>query len=565
MPGGGRRPQPVLDLAIATGQTEPRMAAGIDYDFVVIGSGFGGSVSALRLAEKGYRVGVLEMGKRWGVEDFARTNWNVRKYLWLPRLGCHGIQQITLLRDVLVFHGAGVGGGSLVYANTLLAPPDEAFRDERWPGGEDWKAKLAPHYEMARFMLGATESTKTFVADDLLRQVVDEETGRGHTFTRHAVGVYFGEADQTVPDPFFGGEGPPRTGCILCGECMTGCRHGAKNTLDRNYLHLAEKRGCVVHPETLVTDIRPLEGGGYEVHTVRSTAWLRRQPRVFRASGVVVSASPLGTVKLLLECKERGSLPALSDQLGNYVRTNSEVILGATARDDSVDYSHGIAITSGVFPEERTHVEIVRYGKGQDFMSLMVTYLTGGGPPWPRWLRWLGNMVRHPIGFLRAHSPFGWAKRTAILLVMQPISSFMRLTLRRRPWGRVLSTEVKDGARPPTYMPLANRLAARMAEKMGGTPGSVLLEVVANTSTTAHILGGATMGRTAADGVCDARGRVFGYENLYVADGSLVPANLGVNPSLTITALAEHVMSGIRDSDRGTRKPAPRPPAPGAA
>ena len=533
----------------------------LDYDFLVIGSGFGGSVSALRLTEKGYRVAVLEMGKRFGPQDFARTNWNVRKYLWMPRLGLHGIQQITLLRDVLVFHGAGVGGGSLVYANTLLRPPEAAFRDPRWPSDEDWRAKLAPHYDLASWMLGVTEAKETFVADDLLRQAVEEETGRGATFTHHTVGVFFGEPDRTVPDPFFGGEGPARTGCTLCGECMTGCRHGAKNTLDRNYLFLAERRGCAVLPETRVVDVRPLDGGGYAVETVRSTSCWDRRRSVLRARAVVFSASTLGTVKLLLECKQRGSLPRLSDQLGNYVRTNSEAIVGATARDERVDYSRGIAITSGAYPDPDTHVEIVRYGKGQDFMSLMMTHLTGGGPPWPRWLRWVGNMLRHPVHFLRAHSPFGWARRTAIILVMQPLSSYMRLRLRRRPWGSTLDSDTSLSERPPTYMPLANRLARRLADKMSGTPGSVLLEVLANTSTTAHILGGATMGRTAADGVCDAQGRVFGYEGLYVADGSLVPANLGVNPSLTITALSEYVMSNIPDSPRGTPRPAPRPPA----
>jgi cholesterol oxidase len=531
-----------------------------DHDFVVIGSGFGGSVSALRLTEKGYKVAVLEQGKRYGAKDFAKTNWNVWKYLWMPRLGFHGIQQITWLKDVLVFHGAGVGGGSLVYANTLLSPPSTVFRDPRWPSDEDWEEKLAPHYRTAKFMLGVTEAAKTFVADDLLRQVVEEQTGRGDTFTKHTVGVYFGEANETVPDPFFGGEGPPRTGCTFCGECMTGCKVGAKNTVDRNYLWLAEKRGAEVHPETRVTDIRPIPGGGYEIHTVRSTSRFFKHPRVFRAANVVVSASTLGTVKLLLECKERGSLPDLSGQLGNYVRTNSEVLLGATAKNDSVDYSHGIAITSGVYPEPDTHVEVVRYGKGQDFMSLMVTILTGGGPPWPRGLRWLGNLIRHPIGSLRAHWPFGWAKRTAILLVMQPLSNYMRIGLRWRPWGRALVTHVSK-ERPPTYMPLANRLAAGMAEKMAGTPGSLLLEVIGNTSSTAHILGGATMGRTPEEGVCDAQGRVFGYPNLYVADGSLVPANLGVNPSLTITALSEHVMSGIPENPAGGAKPAPRPQA----
>lgn len=530
----------------------------------MVGSGFGGSVAALRLAEKGWRVAVLEMGKRFEDRDFARTNWNLRKYLWAPGLGLHGIQRITLLRDVLVLTGVGVGGGSLVYANTLLRPPEQAFRDPRWPGGGDWQARLAPHYDLASFMLGVTEARQTFPADELLRQVVEEETGRGHTFARHRVGVFFGEPDRTVPDPFFGGEGPERTGCILCGECMTGCRHNAKNTLVKNYLWLAERRGCAVLPETRVADVRPLPGGGYQVRAVRSTAWLRRRPRVLTAGGVVFSAGTLGTVRLLLECKARGSLPGLSDQIGNWVRTNSEALLGASARDRAVDYSRGIAITSGAWPDEDTHVEIVRYGRGQDFMALMGTYLTGGGPPWPRWLRWLGNMLRHPVGFLRAHWPFGWASRTAILLVMQPVSNFIRLGLGWRPFGRRLTSQARKGERPPTYLPLANRLAARMAEKMRGTPGSVLMEVLLDTSSTAHILGGATMGRTPAEGACDDRGRVFGYQNLWVADGSLVPANLGVNPALTITALAEYVMSHVPENPQGAPRPAPRPPRAGA-
>ncbi|WP_242361411.1 GMC oxidoreductase [Anaeromyxobacter sp. SG17] len=536
------------------------MRDALDYDFIVIGSGFGGAVSALRLSEKGYRVAVLEMGKRWGPDDFAATNWNVRKSLWMPRLLCYGIQQISVLKHVLVLHGAGVGGGSLVYANTLLEPPARAFEDPRWPAGVDWAASLAPHYRTARFMLGATPAPETFPADELLRQVVEEETGRGSTFARHTVGVYFGEAGRTDPDPFFGGEGPPRTGCTLCGGCMTGCKHGAKNTLDRNYLFLAERRGCVIHPETKVLDVRPAPGGGYEVRTVRSTRPLSRRTRVLRARGVVFAAGALGTVNLLLRCRERGSLPRLAAPLGDYVRTNSEALLAVTARGDAVDYSRGIAITSGIDADADTHVEIVRYGKGHDAMALLSTHLTGAGPPWPRWLRWLGNAVRHPLDFVRAHWPFGWARRTAILLVMQPLSSHMRLRLARRPWGRALSSELARGqARPPTYMPLANALAARMARKMGGVPQSGLHEVFLGASSTAHILGGATMGATPEDGVCDRAGRIFGYEDLYVADGSLVPANLGVNPSLTITALAEHVMSGIPVSGEGAGKPAPRP------
>lgn len=539
------------------------MSTDYDYDFIVIGSGFGGSVSALRLSEKGYSVAVLEMGKRFSGRDFAKTNWNVRKYLWLPQLMLYGIQQITLLKNVLIFHGAGVGGGSLVYANTLLVPPEEAFRDPRWPSDEDWDAKLAPHYRTARFMLGAVEASELFPADYLLKDVVKDMTGQEVPLHRHTVGVYFGEADRRVDDPFFGGEGPARTGCNLCGECMTGCKNDAKNTLDKNYLHLAEQRGCVIHPETRVTDVRPLAEGGYVIQTEHSTALFAKRPKVYRARGVVFSASVLGTVKLLFQCKERGSLPELSEQLGSYVRTNSEAILAARTRDTEVDYSHGIAITSGVHPDENTHVEIVRYGKGQDFMATMMTLLTGGGEPWPRWLRWLGNMARHPIRFLRATLPCGWARHTAMVLMMQPVDNHMKLRMRNKLWRRTLDSELEEGQSVPTYTPLANDLTTRLAKKMNGTPQSLILEVLANTSSTAHILGGATMARSPVEGVCDARGRVFGYEDMYVADGSIVPANLGVNPSLTITALSEYVMSGIPDKPGAETRPAPRAPATG--
>jgi len=531
-----------------------------DFDYIVIGSGFGGSVSALRLSEKGYSVAVLEMGKRFRPEDFAETNWNLRKFLWLPKLLCYGIQQITLLKDVLIFHGAGVGGGSLVYANTLPMPPDEVFADPRWPSDEDWKAKMAPFYELAYFMLGATEAKEIFNSDFMLREIC-EERGRGETFKKHQVAVHFGTPNESVPDPYFGGEGPARIGCTLCGACMTGCRDGGKNTLDKNYLYLAEKRGCVIIPETRAVDIRPMDGGGYTIDTVCSTAVVAKKPRSFRSKGVVVSASVLGTVKLLFECRERGSLPRISDALGDYTRTNSEALLGVTAKRYDEDFSRGIAITSGGWPDDNTHIELVRYGKGQDFMGLNLTHLTGGGPPWPRWLRWLGNFVRHPVRALRAIYPFGWAVRTAIVLVMQPLDNHMRLVRRWRPWGRVMTTELAAEKRAPTYMPLANEVTEQLAEKMKGIPQSMVIEVLGNTSSTAHILGGATMGRTSADGVCDASGRVFGYDDIFIADGSIVPANLGVNPALTITALAEHVMSGIPDKPGGTPKPAPRPAA----
>jgi cholesterol oxidase len=515
-----------------------------ELDFVVIGSGFGGAVSALRLSEKGWRVAVLEMGKRWRPEDFAETNWNVRKYYWAPRLGCHGIQQITILPHVFVLHGAGVGGGSLVWANTCVVPPDPVLRDPRWPAGRDWAGTLAPHFATARRMLGATPAPEIFPADELLREVVEEETGQGATFRRHEVAVFFGAPPgERVPDPYFGGKGPERTGCTLCGACMTGCRHGAKNTLDRNYLHLAEGLGCEIHAETRVIDVRPAPGGGWEVVAERSTGPGER--RTYRARGVVFAAGALGTVKLLLECRARGSLPHLSPQLGNFVRTNSEALVGAIAMDERVDYSRGIAITSGIDADAHTHVEIVRYGKGQDAMGLIVTHLTPDRPPWPRWLRWLGGLLRHPVRYLRVHRLRNWATRTAIVLVMQPLDSYLRLGLRRRLGRSVLTSRVEGGPRPPTSIPLGDRIAQRLADRMGGLPGSNLLEVLGNRSSTAHILGGAVIAADPSQGVCDAQGRVFGYEGLWVADGAAVPVNLGVNPSLTITALAEHVMAGV--------------------
>ncbi len=518
-----------------------------DFDYIVVGSGFGGSVSALRLAEKGYRVGVLERGKRWRTEDFPKTNWNVRKFLWAPLVRCFGIQAITMLRDVMVLHGTGVGGGSLVYANTLLVPPERVFDDPRWRALGDWKADLAAHYATAQRMLGVTTAPCPTETDHMLHDIA-RDMGVGETYHPTEVGVFFGAPGQTVPDPYFDGRGPDRAGCVECGGCMVGCRHNAKNTLDKNYLYLAEKLGVEILPETRVLDIRERAGGGYEIETERITDWFFKRRRTFTARGIVLSGGVLGTVPLLLKCRERGSLARLSAALGTFVRTNSEALVGATSRRDDVDYSRGIAIASGFWPEPATHVEMVRYGRGQDFMSFLCTVLVDGGPPWPRPLRWLAAAVRHPLVFLRRLNPFGWARKTGILLVMQSLPNYMSLTLRRRwwwPFAKRVDSSWASSEPVPKYFPIANAIARRLADKVEGDPESGVGEVLFNLTSTAHILGGCPMGADAASGVIDKFGRVFGYERFYIADGSVVPVNLSVNPSLTICALSEWIMSHV--------------------
>jgi cholesterol oxidase len=521
-----------------------------DFDYAVIGSGFGGSVSALRLSEKGYRVVVLERGKRWATEDFPRTNWNIRKYLWAPNIFCFGIQAITLLRDVLILHGSGVGGGSLVYANTLLVPPRSVFEDARWRALGNWWEDLAPHYATARRMLGVTEARYLSETDQMLRAIA-RDLGREETFQPTQVGIYFGEPGKTAADPYFDGAGPERTGCIQCGGCMVGCRHNAKNTLDKNYLYFAEKKGAKIIPETEVRAIREHEGGGYEIDTVRITDILFKRRTKLRVRGIVMAGGVLGTVPLLLKCKNEGWLPRISNQIGTFVRTNSEALVGSRSRRRDANYSKGIAIACGFKPDEHTHIEMVRYGEGQDFMSLLSTLLVGGGPGWPRPMRFLGAIVRHPLKFLRFLNPIGWAKESGILLLMQSLPNHMSLALRRKwywPFSRQISSEWNSTERVPKYFPLANQVAERLAEKMDGDPSSNFPEVVFNLTSTAHILGGCPMARDASEGVIDSQGRLFGYDHFYVADGSIIPVNLSVNPSLTITALSEWVMSKIPEN-----------------
>ncbi|NQU62959.1 MAG: GMC family oxidoreductase [SAR324 cluster bacterium] len=515
-----------------------------DYDFVVIGSGFGGSVSALRLAEKGYKVAVLEKGKRWQKEDFPKTNWNIKKYLWLPQLGMYGYQMLTQLKHVLILHGGGVGGGSLVYANQLLIPPDEVFNRSEW-GINNCKATLMPHYEEARRMLGANPSPQVGVADKCLREVGIDMTGKD-TFHINDVGIFFGKPDKTVADPYFGGEGPERTGCTFCGACMIGCPVGAKNTLDRNYLFLAEKKGVEIVPETEVTGVRPLNGG-YEILTHSPSG---AQPdKVYTSRGAVFSGGVMGTVKLLHQCKQKGLLPDISDQLGNVVRTNSEALLGVKSNDKKTNWNDQIAITSGIYPDETTHVEMVRFNKGSDLLLSLNTLLTGGGGRVPRVLRYLGNILLHPLRFISLLWPLGKAASGTVVLVMQTDENYLKLDYKRRWWrlgGRSMNSSVPSGLkRAPAYIPIANEVTRRLAEKMNGIPLSSYSEVILNSPLTAHILGGCCMGETADKGVVGLNGELFGYPNLYVADGSVIAANLGVNPSLTITALSEFIMSQV--------------------
>ena len=515
------------------------MTEAFDTDVLVVGSGFGGSVAALRAAEKGYRVTVVEAGRRFTPDTLPRTSWDVRSFFWAPRLGWLGIQKITPLNDVLVLSGAGVGGGSLVYANTLYTPLDDFFNDRQWAHITDWKLELAPYYDQASRMLGVTDNP-TLTPSDLEMRAVAEDMGVGHTFHVTPVGVFFGAAPgETVPDPYFGGAGPARTGCLQCGNCMIGCRYGAKNRLDVNYLYLAESLGARIIPETTVTEVRP-EGDGYTVRTRHTTR--RRETSSYTAGQVVFAAGTLGTQRLLHRMRDDGVLPRLSSRLGELTRTNSEAILGAMSLRKDADYSRGVAITSSFHPEPRTHVEPVRYGKGSNAMGLLSTWMTDGGTRMPRWLKWVGKVVRHPIYTLRLFWLRGWSERTIIVLVMQSLDNSLTVRRKKGLFGERLVTRPGHGEPNPTWIPVGNEVTRRLADKIGGMPGGSVGEIV-NIPMTAHIIGGCPIGDSPRTGVIAAWHRVFGYAGLHVVDGAAVTANLGVNPSLTITAQAERAMS----------------------
>jgi cholesterol oxidase len=527
------------------------------YDVVVIGSGFGGSVAALRLVEKGYSVAVLEAGRRFADDEFPATSWDTRRFLWAPALGCYGIQRMDLLRNALVLSGAGVGGGSLVYANTLYRPMPPFYRDPQWRDITDWADELAPYYDQAERMLGVTTYHRMTAADAAVRTVA-ERMGVADSFHPTPVGVYFGASGV---DPYFGGAGPVRQRCTECGACMTGCRVGAKNTLVKNYLYLAEHRGAEVHPLTTVTAVRPARDGGYVVETRptgragrRGAGRPGRGREAFEADQVVFAAGALGTQRLLLRLRADGVLPDLSPRLGALTRTNSESIVGARSLRRDVDFTDGVAITSSFHPDASTHIEPVRYGRGSNAMGALQTVLTDGGPLRP--LRWAGAFLRHPLRHARGFWLRHWSEQTIIALVMQSLDNSLQVSYRRAWYGRRrLTTRQGHGEPNPTWIPAGNRAVRLLAEEIGGMPGGSWGEVF-NIPITAHILGGAAIGRDPSTGVIDAYHRVFGHDGLHVVDGAAVSANLGVNPSLTITAQAERAMA-MWPNKGG---PDPRPP-----
>lgn len=512
-----------------------------DFDVVIIGSGFGGSVAALRLTEKGYKVAVLEAGRRFADKDFPKTSWRLNRFLFMPRLGLRGIQRIHVLPDVLVLAGAGVGGGSLVYANTLYKPPASYFEDKQWKHITDWDSELTPWYDQASRMLGVTTNPYFSPADTAMKQVADQ-MGVGNTFKLAPLGVYFGDgASIKSKDPFFGGVGPDRSGCLQCGSCMTGCRHNAKNTLPKNYLGLAEKAGAKVYPEHTVIKTAQLADGSWQVFTRGSSAWFGRK-RVFTASQVVVAAGTYNTQKLLHKMKLDGVLPKISDQLGKLSRTNSEALTGSIMPKGGTDFSRGAAITSSFFPDDHTHVEPCRYGKGSNLMGMLQTVMTDGVNIKDRRKQWLRQVITKPSLVLKIMDVRKWSERTVVALIMQNVDSAISVRGKRGIFGYRLTSKNDSITPNATYIPTANEVARRLAENNGGIAGGHIGDLI-NAPFTAHFVGGCVIADSAKDGVIDPYHRVYNYPSMHIVDGASVTANLGVNPSLTITAQAERAFS----------------------
>jgi cholesterol oxidase len=516
------------------------------WDWIIIGSGFGGSTSALRLSEKGYRVLVIEKGRRFAPEDFPRTNWDARRWYWMPEVGLRGLFKMSFLEHVTILHGVGVGGGSLVYANTLPTPTDSFFNAPSWAHLSDWSAELTPHYATARRMLGAAQNPVKTRGDHVLESIA-HDIGRHDHFKLTDVGVFFGDAGKRVPDPYFGGEGPDRVGCTFCGACMTGCRVGAKNTLDRNYLYLAERKGARVLPETEVSAVRPRDGGGYAVE-VRGSFSGRAD--AFTADRVIFSGGVMGSIPLLLKMQaDPKGLPALSPQVGEAVRTNSEALIGVVAVDPKENFSKGVAITSILHTDDHSHIEPCRYGAGSGFFRSMALPHAPAPTIAGRLAGTMRGFARQPLQWLRALTARDFARQSQILLYMRTLDGTISLRQGRNLWTgfqKGVVSHLDDPANAPSaFMPEATDLAERFAAKVNGVTMTLLTETVLGVPSTAHILGGACMGTSAHDGVIDSLHRVFGYDGLYVIDGSAMSANPGVNPSLTITALAERAMQHV--------------------
>ena len=512
-----------------------------DFDVVIVGSGFGGSVAGLRLTEKGYKVAVLEAGRRFADSDFPKTSWRLRKFLFMPRLGLLGVQRIHYLPDAIILAGAGVGGGSLIYANTLYQPGEKYFRDPLWSHITDWKSELTPFYEQAKRMLGVSENPYFSPSDQAMKEAAIA-MGVGKTFQMAPLGIYFGNGtDATVADPYFGGVGPERNGCIQCGACMTGCRNNAKNTLPKNYLGLAEKAGARVFPLTTVTKIEQAPGGGWIIRTTK-TGPRPITGEVFSAKDVVIAAGTYNTQKLLHRMKDDRTLPKLSDCLGDYSRTNSESLVGATMPNADIDFSRGSAITSSFFPDEETHIEPVRYGKGSNFMGLLQTIMTDGTTSKARRKQWLRKVLSEPSLLPKVLNVRRWSQRTVIALVMQSVDSWIKVRPTRAILGWHLTSKNSSDHPNATWIPAANQTARLIAAKYKGIAGGHLGDLI-NAPFTAHFVGGAVIGDCPEKGVIDAYHRVWNYPSMHIVDGSTLTANLGVNPSLTITAQAERAMS----------------------